>query len=151
MKLLIGLNLFVAFSIFVGIATVDWYKRYYMERAEAARVEQERNRETELQQAILIWRAEGREEAERDIIAGSMKIKIYGLMAGMGPEAEIHRRRMREHFGIEIEVVASCVVSSELMERSRAYNERIMEEITRKYGKDAFKNMNNDMNESVDD
>ncbi len=85
----------------------------------------------------LVWNAEGRAEAERDIAANTMKWKIYGHMAGLTPTDEAARSMLRKRFGVELEVVAFCEVTEELVERTKGYNDRIREEIDRKHGADA--------------
>jgi hypothetical protein len=81
-----------------------------------------------------VWRAEGRAEAERDIATGTMKWKVHGHMAGFSLRDEAARVKLRRRFGIELEAVAQCVVTTELVERSAGYNERIREEVERAHG-----------------
>lgn len=77
----------------------------------------------------LLWEAEGRAEAERDIAAGTMKLKIYGHFAGLTATDAIAREKLRERFGIELVAVAQCVVSAEQVANAEAYNDRIREEV----------------------
>ncbi len=77
----------------------------------------------------LVWRAEGRAEAERDIVSGTMKWKIYGHLAGVTPTDETARAKLWKQFGINLEVIAFCIVTNELIEHAKRYNNRIREEI----------------------
>lgn len=85
------------------------------------------------------WRAAGRQEAERDIAAGQMKFQIYGYMAGISERDKALTRLMRERFDVSVEAVAQCVVTDELMERAKGYNDRIEEEVNSKFGPDALR------------
>jgi hypothetical protein len=80
------------------------------------------------------WRAEGRQEAEQDIAAGQMKFQIYGYMAGISERDKAFTRLMRERFDVSVEAVAQCIVTDELVERAKGYNNRIEEELNSKFG-----------------
>ena len=92
----------------------------------------------------LAWQAEGRTEAERDIAAGAMKWKIYGHMAGLTTGDIAFARLMRERYGVEVEAVAQCVVTDELVHRAEGYNARISDELDAKFGSDAVKRLRDD-------
>jgi hypothetical protein len=92
------------------------------------------------------WRWKGRADAERDIVAGKMKWKGYG------PEASLlHQRcdgvaQVLAQYELELEVAAgSKVIIKERTRnyievkpgwevRTNAYNDRIAEELDRKFG-----------------
>lgn len=86
----------------------------------------------------LVWQANGRAEAERDIANGTMKWKVYGHMAGLTDTDELARAQLRKRFGIELEAVAQCIVTHEQMERTEGYNNRIHEEVERRHGAGAI-------------
>ena len=86
----------------------------------------------------LVWRAEGRTDAERDIANGSMKWKIYGHFAGLTDTDQLANEQLRKRLGVELEAVAQCVVTSELVERTKGYNGRIQEEVERRHGAGAI-------------
>jgi hypothetical protein len=81
------------------------------------------------------WRAEGRDEAERDIAAGSLCLKSYGLPA---PWRSKYHAMAKAKYGVEFDIVADCVVAEELLERVRGYNEAMNREISRRFGTDAL-------------
>jgi len=89
----------------------------------------------------LVWMAEGRAEAERDIATNTMKWKIYGHLAGMTRTDEAARAILRKRFGVELEVVAFCVVTREQLERANSYNDRIREEVDLKHGANSIYNV----------
>jgi len=86
----------------------------------------------------LVWQAEGRAEAEQDIAAGAMKWKIYGYMAGLTQEDIAFTCLMRERYGVDVEAVAQCCVTTELVERVAGYNARINDELDAKFGPNAI-------------
>src|SRR5262245_15204748 len=86
----------------------------------------------------LVWMAEGRAEAERDIASATMKWKIYGRMAGLRATDDAARVKLRERFGIELIAVAQCVVTDELVQGAEGYNDRIREEVEREHGAGAI-------------
>ena len=83
-------------------------------------------------------RAEGRQEAERDIVAGAMKLKIYGHMAGLEWGHDTYARRMRQRLGVEVVVVAQCTLTSREKGLWEGYNTRIQEELDRRHGPGAL-------------
>jgi hypothetical protein len=133
MRLLLFLILGAALAIACRIAAIRDHARLAEERAAAER----REAAVQALAAEVGWRAAGRQEAEWDIAAGRMKVRTYGYMAGIGPEADRLRRRLRNRYGLELEAVAQCVVSEELVERVRGYNGRIREQVARTFGDDA--------------
>jgi len=85
------------------------------------------------------WRSEARaEEAERDIAAGKLCLKTYGL-----PE---HRSRKyyamaKEKYDLDFDRVAGCFVDEQLVERVKGYNEPMLQEISRRFGPNALENL----------
>jgi hypothetical protein len=73
----------------------------------------------------------GEAEAERDITAGTLKLKEMGYLA---PWADVWIDLMKERLGIEVEVVAGCVVTEELLANVKGYNRRMNQEIERQFG-----------------
>ncbi len=80
------------------------------------------------------WRAVGRAEAERDIAAGTMKLKIYGYMAGFRDVDRVARVNLRDQLGLELEAVNQCLIDRELAERADGYNDRIQQEVEARHG-----------------
>ena len=72
----------------------------------------------------------GVQEAERDITAGKLLIKRYGLTAGAVPKS---LKKLKKDYGIEI-VEHGCLVSSGFIEYVKGYNETSIAEIRRKFG-----------------
>lgn len=84
------------------------------------------------------WRAEGRAEAERNLAAGKLGLKTYGLPA---PWSWKYRDIAREKLGVEFNAVAGCVVDDELVERAAGYNEPMQREIDRRHGPGALQKL----------
>lgn len=61
--------------------------------------------------------------------------KIYGMMQGTDPE---YARLLRERYGVEFDVVAGCVVTSELRQYADGYNAVSRPRVRAKWGKDVF-------------
>jgi hypothetical protein len=86
--------------------------------------------------ALLAWMIKGPEEAgaaeaERDIAAGVLRLKTYGLPAHWYDD---YQKMMKSRLGVEIKPVAACVVTSTLTRNVGGYNRRMEEEITRRFG-----------------
>jgi hypothetical protein len=79
--------------------------------------------------------AEGEAEAERDIAAGTLKLKTYGYpFRWIDRYAQLHWERL----GVKREVVAGCVVTKNLVENTRGYNQRVKREIASRFGPTAL-------------
>jgi hypothetical protein len=78
--------------------------------------------------------AKGEAEAERDIAAGTLKIKTYGLPVPWRPKAG---QLLEDQLGVRLETVAGCVVTDELTENVRGYNSRMKREIAARFGPNA--------------
>jgi hypothetical protein len=84
------------------------------------------------------WHDEGHAQAERDLAAGKLCVRTYGLPA---PWFEKYKALAREKYGVEIDAVAGCVVDDGLRERANGYNEAMLQEIRRRFGRDALKSL----------
>jgi hypothetical protein len=84
------------------------------------------------------WRAEGRAEAEQDLSAGKLRLKVYGLPA---PWSRKYHESARKQRGVELVGVAGCLVSQELEERVAGYNEPMQQEIDRRFGPGALEEL----------
>jgi hypothetical protein len=81
----------------------------------------------------------GRAEAERDLKKGILCLKSYGYP---GEVSRTYYQLAKERYGIQNEVVAGCMVTTELTEHADAYNEVMREAITEKFGQDALSKIN---------
>jgi hypothetical protein len=86
-------------------------------------------------------RAAGQAAAERDLAAGRLRLKGYGLPPPWYPE---YVRLLRERYGIEMEGVAGCVVTESLVAEVEGYNERMLREIHCRFGAEALKRVARD-------
>jgi hypothetical protein len=78
---------------------------------------------------------EGKAEADRDIKAGVLRIKIYGLP---GPGEAEYQQLLKERLGVELARVAGCCVTVDLTESVRGYNERMTAMIEQRFGQGAL-------------
>ncbi len=62
----------------------------------------------------------GKAEAEHDIQHKTVRIKTYGLPTSW---RETYARLLNERYGIQLETVAGCCVTHELVDEVRGYNE----------------------------
>jgi hypothetical protein len=81
------------------------------------------------------WRAEGRVEAERDIASEKLRLKGWGYPA---PWSAMYKKMTKDELGVEVETVAGCVVTEEQDERWGGFNERMNEEVYRRFGPGAL-------------
>jgi hypothetical protein len=83
--------------------------------------------------AMLIQSPEGAgaAEARRDIAAGKLRLKTYGLTA---PWFGNYTNLMKSRLGVETVSVAGCVVDDGLIRNVAGYNARMDEEIARRFG-----------------
>ncbi len=85
---------------------------------------------------FLVWAIQGPEkagaaEAERDIAAGVLRLKTYGLPAHWFGD---YSSLMQSRLGVEIRPVAGCVVTESLVRNVQGYNKRMNEEIASRFG-----------------
>jgi hypothetical protein len=71
----------------------------------------------------------GRAEARRDVAAGFLMLKSYGLAS---PRSRKYTKTLRTPVEIPVQAVAGCVVTEDLVERVRGYNEVMEAEIQRR-------------------
>jgi hypothetical protein len=62
----------------------------------------------------------GKAEAQRDIQSGTVKVKTYGLA---GSWITTYGRLLKDRHGINLDTVAGCCVTHELVDEVRGYNE----------------------------
>jgi len=75
---------------------------------------------------------QGRTEANIDLAAGRLRYRTLGLGAG-GPN--FYAEHLRIFYNIELVVVAGCVASEDLVNRTRGYNDAALPVIEARYGK----------------
>jgi hypothetical protein len=83
--------------------------------------------------AVLIQSPEdaGAAEARKDIAAGKLRLKTYGLPAHWFGN---YSNLMKSRLGVETESVAGCVVNDGLIRNVAGYNARMEVEIDRRFG-----------------
>jgi hypothetical protein len=81
-------------------------------------------------------RTRGKIMAHFDVARGHYAMLIYGLPAESGPEAA---RLLRERYGIEMRVVAGCIVTKPLLAYVDGYNTVSMAAAGHKFGYDVFR------------
>lgn len=74
---------------------------------------------------------QGQREARADLAAGKLVLKSYGLPA---PAFYEYRDILRHEYGIEIDRVAGCIVTPELEEEVRGYEEIMNAAIEARFG-----------------
>jgi hypothetical protein len=75
---------------------------------------------------------EGNAEADRDIKAGVLRIKIYGLADPPGDDK--YQRLLKDRLGVELDRVAHCCVTEDQVQSVRGYNERMTAVIEQRFG-----------------
>ncbi len=78
---------------------------------------------------------DGRKDAEADIAHGKLRIVSYGLPVHWAPE---YREIMQRDYGVEVDSIAGCVVSGDLVKYAAAYNEVMQARILARHGKQVF-------------
>ena len=73
----------------------------------------------------------GAAEARRDIAAGKLRLKTYGLTA---PWFGNYTNLMKSRLGVETVSVAGCVVDDGLIRNVAGYNARMENEVARRFG-----------------
>ena len=74
--------------------------------------------------------------AQHDIARGHYRVLAYGLVAGGSSE---YKALLHNRYGIEVRVVAGCIVSSALVSYANAYNRESVAAAKKHYGYDVFK------------
>jgi hypothetical protein len=81
---------------------------------------------------------DGAVEARKDIADGCPKLKVYGLLTG---SADFYGMLLASKLGIQQQMVAGCVVTSDLTKYADAYNEVITRYAEEKFGKGIFEKL----------
>jgi hypothetical protein len=81
----------------------------------------------------------GRVEAARDIAAGDLRLRTYGLpIPGGVPTFET---LLAEKLGVKVDLVGGCLVTPELVAKTAAYNAAVEAEIARRFGEGILKSL----------
>ena len=91
------------------------------------------SRQGELEQVIADAAEQGRQEARADLADGELRLRVYGLR---GEPAVAYDEALEQLYGVQTDVVAGCVVYSELLARAKAYNDVMEEAIAARHGPD---------------
>jgi hypothetical protein len=83
----------------------------------------------------------GRMAARSDIRRGHYRILSYGLPPSWLPD---YARLLKERYGVELRPVAGCIVSHGLISYVDSYDEISAAAIIRKFGRDVFKECEED-------
>lgn len=77
----------------------------------------------------------GQREAKADLAAGKLAVESYGLMASYNI---VYRQLLKERYGIEVRMVAGCVVDESITGHAQGYNGIMNAEIKKRFGEDVF-------------
>ena len=80
-------------------------------------------------------RRDGRAEAARDIAAGDLRLRTYGLPL---PSDSTYETLLEERIGVKVDVVAGCLLTPDLVAKTSAYNAVVEAEIARRFGADVL-------------
>ena len=83
----------------------------------------------------------GKEDALRDLESNKLILKTFGRQASWSFE---WKRLLEERYGIEIVVIAGCIVSEEEIEYVKGYNDISVAEIEKRLGKDVLDKTSDD-------
>ena len=75
--------------------------------------------------------AVARKQAEADFAAGHYRILVFGLRSTAGDKGFAKD-------GVEVKVIAGCVVNDGILDGARIYNEIMREKLKAKLGRDIF-------------
>lgn len=96
-----------------------------------------RYRAHEILKPPVTWTAayqQGRSEAKNDLADGRLRYRTYGMPTEWdGPD--LYAQHLRNDYNIELVTVAGCVVTEDLINRTRGYNETALPLIEARYGK----------------
>ena len=77
---------------------------------------------------------QGTSEAKIDLAAGRLRYRTYGMPTEWdGPD--LYAQHLRNDYNIELIRVAGCVVTEDLINRTRGYNETALPVIEARYGR----------------
>ena len=80
-------------------------------------------------------RPSGAEEAQRDLAAGHLELRAYGLVA---PADEAFAQLLQDRLGVRFARIAGCAVGGDEARRTDAYNRIMRAEIQRRFGRDSI-------------
>lgn len=80
--------------------------------------------------------SQGRQEALVDLQKNLVRIKTYGMGAGQGNRYE---QILKEECGVTVIAVAGCVVTPDIKNNSRGYNDVVSEFLDKKFKKSVLK------------
>ena len=89
----------------------------------------------------------GSPEAEHDISQGHLELRTFGLPAPWEVE---YARLLKERHGIELNAVAGCVVTEDLMRDVERYNAVMEVEIKQRFGSDVLDRVAEDARQNWD-
>jgi hypothetical protein len=96
-----------------------------------------RYRAHEILKPPVTWTAtyqQGRTEAKTDLAAGRLRYRTYGMPTKWdGPD--LYAQHLLNDYNIELVTVAGCVVTEDLVNRTRGYNQEALPVIEARYGK----------------
>ena len=78
----------------------------------------------------------GQLRARYDVKRGHYRILAYGLLGGGSLE---YKALLHDRYGIEVKIVAGCIVTPTLVSYADAYNRESVAAAKRKFGHDVFK------------
>jgi hypothetical protein len=78
----------------------------------------------------------GQSEARHALAGGRLELETCGLPADWTPEYE---RLLLERYGIQTRPVAGCIVTDQILDHERGYNEVMRDEIQRRFGSRIWK------------
>jgi len=81
------------------------------------------------------------EEARRDIEAGHLQLRAYGLVA---PQDEAFARLMQQRLGVQVVRVAGCAIGAAQVKETEAYNRVMTAEIERRFGAGSVERLRNE-------
>jgi hypothetical protein len=92
---------------------------------------------------LIFWGCSGPEqagiaEAERDIAAGTLRLKYHGLLPHWH---DTYCDLMRQRLGVSMQAVAGCDDNADLRQQVQAYNDRMEREISTRFGPSAHQSI----------
>ena len=74
----------------------------------------------------------GRADARADLKRGKFALEVYGMRSAVPTPYEV---ALKDRYQVESRPVADCVVSQEILDHARGFNETMQEAIETRYGK----------------
>ena len=78
---------------------------------------------------------QGRDEAKLDLAQGHLRYRTYGMPTEW-EGSNLYAEHLRNDYNIELVTVAGCVVTRDLIDRTRGYNDTSLPVIEARYGMD---------------